>query len=162
MAARAPGAGRPRKPTNIRILEGNRGRRPIPQDEPKPKPRLPRMPAELGAAAKKEWHRTGKALLALGVMTELDGAMLSAFVQPYTQWLEVAEMLNKTGPIIKNQKTGEFRVNPLHRLANELQAQWTRALTEFGMSPSSRSRIHVTPPVEEADPLERLRMRGAE
>ena len=47
-------AGRP-KPTNLKLIEGNPGKRPLPGNEPKPKPKAPSMPSDLDYQAKKTW-----------------------------------------------------------------------------------------------------------
>jgi hypothetical protein len=43
-----------------------------------------------------------------------------------------------------------------HGVANKAMEQMRALLAEFGMSPSSRTRVHATPQVDEDDPMERL------
>ena len=60
-------------------------------------------------------------------------------------------MLNKTGVVykkkVKNKETGEMEdtgellTNPLLWIANRAMEQTKQFLTEFGMTPSSRSRV---------------------
>ena len=57
---RRVGSGPKPKPTKLKLLEGNPGRRPINDKEPKPKERLPQCPTHLSEEAKREWQRTGK------------------------------------------------------------------------------------------------------
>jgi len=85
-------------------------------------------------------------------MAELDAAAFAAYCQSYARWLEVTALLGKTSVLIKDLE-GNLRLNPLLRVARDTQEQYTRALVEFGMSPSSRSRIKAQPP-EAADPFE--------
>ena len=56
------GRGRPPKPTALKILEGNRGKRALNTDEPKPKSGAPKCPSFLSPEAKKEWRRIVRAL----------------------------------------------------------------------------------------------------
>ena len=144
--------GRKPTPTNIKLLRGNPGRRPLNDAEPKPPVTLPPPPPELSDAAKKEWRKTGKKLVAAGVMTELDGAMLAAYVVPYTRWLEMQALLAKSSVLLK-RADGTLYINPLVRIARECQEQFTRALAEFGMSPVSRTRVKATP-AEAVDPFD--------
>lgn len=144
-------SGRKPVPTTIKLLRGNPGRRPLNDAEPKPPVKLPPPPPELSDAAKKEWRKTGRKLVAMGVMTELDGPMLAAVVVPYTRFLEMQGLLAKSSVLLK-RSDGTLYINPLVRIARECQEQFTRALAEFGMSPVSRSRVKATPP-EAVDPL---------
>ena len=154
-------SGRKPKPTALRILGGNAGKRPLNQDEPvlKTPTRLPPPPTELSEAAKKEWRKTGKLLLASGIFGQLDGAQFAALCQSYTVWLECQAMLSKSSLLIKN-KRGDLIPNPLLRVARDAQEQFTRSLSEFGMTPSSRSRLKVPKPVED-DPFEAYMKRKA-
>ena len=141
------------EPTALKILKGNPGRRPLPVDEPHPTIRLPSPPKELSPEAKREWRRTGRQLRDLGIMSEIDRAAFAAFCTTYTQWLAVQALLAQSPVIVRTQE-GEIRANPLLRVAKDLQEQWTRALLEFGMSPSSRTRIRAAAPVRQQDALE--------
>lgn len=151
-------SGRKPIPTPIKMLRGNPGRRPLPEGEPKPPAKLPSPPPELSDAAKREWWRMGRKLLAAGIMTELDGPMLASIVVPYTRWLEMQALLAKSSVLLK-KPDGSLYVNPLVRIARECQDQFTRALAEFGMSPSSRSRVKADAP-KAVDPFETF-LKGA-
>ncbi len=75
MARRGPAP----KPTRMKVLAGNPGKRPLNRREPQPKPGLPRCPAQLSEEAKREWKRISKELDRLGLLTVLDRAALSAY-----------------------------------------------------------------------------------
>ena len=139
-------------PTALKLLRGNPGRRPLNDREPKAAPKLPSPPAELSDAAKKEWWRTGRKLLAAGIVTELDASAFAAYCQSYARWLEAQAVLAKTAMLVKN-KQGFLMANPLLRVARDAQEQFTKILSEFGMTPSSRSRVHANAP-KDADPFE--------
>ena len=148
-------SGRKSVPTNLKLLRGNPGKRPLNDAEPTPtKPaRLPSPPVELSDAAKAEWKRTGKQLLAVGLLTNLDVPLFASYCEAYARWLEATATLAKTPMLIKGQR-GELIANPLLRVARDLQASFSRTLLEFGMSPSSRSRIKTTPTEKEEDPFD--------
>lgn len=130
------------KPSALRLLEGNRSHRPLNEHEPKARVRLPSPPKELSDPAKREWRRTGRLLREMGVITEIDAAAFAAYCASYARWLECQEMLAKSSVLVKGNMG--LIVNPLLRVARDAQDQFTRALVEFGMSPSSRTRIQVT------------------
>lgn len=64
--------GRKPKPTALKELEGNPGRRPLNGAEPKPERKAPRCPSWLEEEAKKEWRRMGRILEQMGLLTEMD------------------------------------------------------------------------------------------
>ena len=68
--------GRKPKPTALKLLEGNPGKRPLNGREPVPPRAALKCPAWLLPEAKKEWKRLAPALEAMGVLTMAD---LTAF-----------------------------------------------------------------------------------
>jgi phage terminase small subunit len=97
------GAGRepPPKPTAIRRLEGNRGKRAWNHDEPTPPDAMPRCPAHLALVAKAEWRRVARTLHAMGVLTSIDRAALAAYCQAYTRWVEAEQKLKESPALYK-------------------------------------------------------------
>mgnify|MGYP007027670339 CR=1 FL=1 len=51
-------AGRPKKPTALKVLEGNPGKRPLLGNEPHPRVAGVTCPSFLGKTAKTEWGRS--------------------------------------------------------------------------------------------------------
>ena len=70
--------GRKPKPTRLKLIEGNPGKRATNQHEPRPEPKVPTCPAHLCPAAKAEWKRLAQELFVLGIVTALDRAAASA------------------------------------------------------------------------------------
>jgi phage terminase small subunit len=75
--------GRKPKPTALKVLEGNPGKRPLNEKEPQPKRQAPRCPSWLEPEAKKEWKRMAKTLEAIGVLTQVDKAAFAGYCQAY-------------------------------------------------------------------------------
>ena len=67
-------AGPPKKPTKLRILEGNPSKRPLPKNEPEPDPTMPECPDWLMDDAKEEWNRVAPELHRIGLRTVGDVA----------------------------------------------------------------------------------------
>lgn len=130
------------KPSSMKILEGNRGKRPLNKDEPEPKGIMPQCPEHLDEGAKREWDNIVPMLSKLGLLTEVDGTALAIYCQAYSTWVEAVERIQKTGMIVK-APSGYPIQNPYLAIANKAVEQMNRFLTEFGMTPSSRSRIVV-------------------
>lgn len=144
--------GRKPTPTRMRILRGNPGRRPLNAREPSPVVVVPEPPTHLAAEALEEWQRIAPLLVEEGLLTNLDRAGLAAYCVAYGRWVEAEEHVRKLGVLVKSP--GGFPIHsPYLSIANRAMEQMHRLLAEFGMSPSSRSRV-TGKRQEEKDPFE--------
>jgi P27 family predicted phage terminase small subunit len=134
--------GRKPKPTAAKELAGNPGKRPLNDREPKPAVKLPTCPAHLSAAARREWRRMGRQLLDLGVLTTVDRAVLAAYCVAYARWAEAEAQVSKLGLVVKTS-AGNLIQNPYLSIANRAMEQTAKLASEFGMTPSSRSRVQT-------------------
>lgn len=132
--------GRRPKPTRLKLLTGNPGRRPLNQDEPRPEAVIPECPPELGPVAQKEWHRLAGELSALRILTNLDRAALAAYCGAYALWAEATENIQKFGTMVKSP-SGYPIQSPYVAIANRQAEIMMRIASEFGFTPASRSRI---------------------
>lgn len=138
--------GRPRKPTVIKLYEGNRGHRPLPKNEPMPDIGVPACPKDLSAAAKEEWERITPLLLKVGVLSVLDTATLGLYCQAYARWQEAERKIQEAkdesgdGLVIK-APSGYPIQNPYLAIANRAMEDCHKYLQQLGLSPASRSRI---------------------
>ncbi len=156
MTTRRPGGGGKRTPTSRKRLRGNPGKRPLNENEPKPAPRLPAAPPHLNEAAKKEWRRAGRFLLQLGLMSDLDRAAFAAYCTAYGRWIECEEALKTYGVMLKSPNGFPVQ-SPYLAVANRALEQMRSLLSDFGMSPASRSKVSASPLVdEEPDEFEQL------
>lgn len=143
-------AGRKPRPTAIKILEGEPNKDRINLREPKPKLGRPTCPAHLSGAARYEWRRIVPELEALGLLTQIDRAALAAYCQAYGRWVIAERKLSQLSSMSADKmaylyKTtnGNLIINPLLSVANKAMEHMHKFLVEFGMTPSSRSRITV-------------------
>lgn len=74
-------AGRKPKPTAIKELEGNPGKRILNKKEPKPEKGMPVCPEWLLPEAKAEWKRLSDKLNQMGVLTEVDMVAFAASIR---------------------------------------------------------------------------------
>ena len=117
-------AGRKPKPTAIKKLEGNPGKRKLNTKEPIPAKGMPNCPEWLMPEAKKEWERLADLMNQLGVLTEVDMAAFAAYCQSTFE-----------------TDKGYQQQTPWVGIANTNQKLMLQAASEFGLTPSSRSRI---------------------
>ena len=152
--------GPPKKPTVLKILQGNPGRKPLPKNEPKPVACQPDAPETLSADARKHWDKIAAQLAESGIMTALDSDALAAYCEAYSRWLDANQKLVKFGSVIKGED-GIPKHSPYLRVANDSFQQMKVLLCEFGLSPASRARIHAAPPAAEENPFAKIdRMRN--
>lgn len=139
--------GRRPKPTRLKVLTGNPGKRPLNVNEPRPEVAVPECPVELGPVARREWDRLAVELASLRILTNLDRAALAAYCGAYAMWAEATEAIQKFGTMVKSP-SGYPQQSPYVAVANRQAEIMMRIASEFGFTPASRSRI-ATPPQEE-------------
>lgn len=132
------------KPTALKILEGNPGRRPLPKKEPKPALALMPCPQYLKAdsIAYEEWNRIVPELYNLGLLTKIDRAALELYCSQYSIYRQSFETLNSEGLITTNIRNGD-KAHPSAQIAREAAKVIKAIAVEFGLTPSSRARISV-------------------
>ena len=150
--------GRKPKPTELKILQGNPGKRTLNKREPRPEG-IPTCPTHLDKAAKAEWRRITKELIPLGLLTNVDRAALAAYCAAYARWADAEKQIQKFGAVIKSPKSGFPIPNPYVTIANTSMDHMRKYMVEFGLTPSSRSRLQVEPVKPQRDPFEEF-MRG--
>lgn len=99
------------------------------------------------AQAKKEWKRISPQLEKLGLITAMDMAALAAYCQAYARWATTEAKLKELGDegLIETTKSGYQQISVLLQISNRASEQMHKYMTEFGMSPSSRSRVTTSP-----------------
>jgi P27 family predicted phage terminase small subunit len=133
-------------------LRGNPGKRRLNDAEPRPARRVPHCPACLGDEARKEWKRLAKELADLGLLTGLDRGLLAAYCQAHALWVEAVSSIARYGTMVKSPN-GFPMQSPSVAVANKQVDIMVRIASEFGMTPSSRTRIRVGEQTPE-DPFE--------
>ena len=139
--------GRRPKPTRLKVLTGNPGKRPLNHEEPRPAPEIPECPPELGPVARREWDRLVGELGKLKLVTNLDRAALAAYCGAYALWSEATEAIQKYGTMVKSP-SGYPIQSPYVAIANRQAELMMRISAEFGFTPASRSRISTPRPDE--------------
>lgn len=145
--------GRNRKPTSMKALTNNPGRRPLNENEPVPEEGVPDMPPGLSPAAKEEWHRIIPILHKMGVLSTGYGAALAGYCQAYARWFEAEADIQENGPIIeepiiRRRRNEDDEVvgckrkkNPAVAIAHESLKIMRACLSDFGLSPASLSKV---------------------
>lgn len=150
--------GRKPKPTALKLLEGNSGKRPLNIAEPKPTG-VPECPDWLEDEAKAEWERVGTILENMGMLTSVDTTAFAGYCQAYARWREAEEFLTQHGSIVRTPN-GYLQQVPQVSIAQTNLKIVLKFCEQFGLTPSSRSRIVADKSVDETtDEMEKL-LRG--
>src|SRR3954453_11760521 len=133
------------KPTAIKRLEGNPGKRKLNEVQPTPTLGAPECPDHLDDVARKEWDRLTSILVAMKVLTEADYIALANLCQAYSTLVNAQKQMNKTGILYKS-KSGYIQQSPLLGIIHTQTTIVNNLLREFGLTPSSRTRVAIAEP----------------
>ena len=90
-------AGRRPKSKSLRLVGGNAGKRPIPENEPEPIAARPTRPAFLGKEGRAEWDRLAQLLEDERRLTLSDAPMLQGAASAYESALTIRKKLKGRG-----------------------------------------------------------------
>ena len=150
--------GRKPVPNQLKIMRGNPGRRPINPDVPMPELEIPACPEHLSESAKEEWERITVELEALGLVSQIDMAALSIYCTAWGRHVEAEQHLRDEGLMLtgrpkEGEEEGKPYQNPWMGVSNRAIELMQSLLPEFGLSPSARTRITVTPKSKKKESL---------
>jgi phage terminase small subunit len=117
--------GRKPKPTHLKLVTGNPGKRKLNASEPMPAPALPEPPFHLGEEARTEWKRVAEDLYRLGVLTEIDRVVLAAYCQAYGRWVRAELTLSEMAK--RDELTGGLMVRTIS--GNRSRTLWSELPT---------------------------------
>lgn len=142
--------GRRKLPNNVHIIRGNPSKKPLGEllGGVHPFVEIPNCPAHLEAEAKKEYKRVSVELEKLGLISKIDRAALSAYC---AAWAEVVHCEKKITELNNADIKGEaglvgYTPNGYQQMSvwvqirNRAYERMGKFMTEFGMSPSSRTK----------------------
>lgn len=143
MGARGPA----KKPTNLKIIQGNPGKKQLNNDvkidgfsEP------PKPPVHLDKVAKKEWKRLAPVLFDVGLLSKGDIAAFGAYCAAYSSWYYAeknlqAKLSENGGGLTFETEKGYQQQIPEIGVANQARLNMVKLAREFGLTPSSRAGI---------------------
>lgn len=139
----------PRKPTAVKIAEGNRGRRKLdPDAEPQPTPSTGTMPKGLSAWGKRLWSELTTELDRLNLLTVVDHGALEAAILGADQGHESDRRVRLLLAKI-NRGRGEqedyYRLSIMNSVSKKGWQQFKAFAVEFGLTPASRTRLTAEP-----------------
>lgn len=160
--------GRPPKPTSLKVLQGNPGKRPLNEHEPAPEQGRPTRPAWLSKDARRYWSSAIRMLSEMGVLTRVDGTAVALMCNALAEYVEAAAEVDKRGLVLEEtrySKDGDvlgesIKANPAVQARADAWRRVNLMLQQFGLTASSRAKIKVEKPQEE-DEFDALMRRKA-
>jgi P27 family predicted phage terminase small subunit len=133
-------AGRRPKPTALHILEGTL-RGPV-KREPAMPTGVPPMPDRLKVdeVAVEKWHELAGILTRMGVLTTGDGEALATLCEVHSAEQSCLLQL-RAGGAVMHTDLGGVKPNPAGPMYRSLVAMKASLLSEFGLTPSSRTKL---------------------
>lgn len=142
--------GRKPKPTKIKLLEGNLGKRKLNDAEPEfALSKKHKAPEDLSEKATKEWRRLYKILSDSGVLTDADIGLLDKLIEAFEKDLQITEEFKSfkgQRKLLIRTPQGGLVPNPLIRVQRDNTTLMLKLYTELGLTPSSRSRLTADKP----------------
>jgi P27 family predicted phage terminase small subunit len=142
------------KPTELKLLEGNRGHRPLNLDQLfRPEVGAPEMPRWLSKEAGKAWRRLRPELLHYNLLSKVDRDAFALLCQTIgrleqierslsaTQALLVSQGKDPVGALMDSTPNGLRVQSALYQVLNKEQAKLHRMLESFGLRPDARASV---------------------
>lgn len=143
--------GRKPQPTALKLLKGTEARY-INENEPQINPGRPDCPEWLPDAAKAHWAALVPELDRMGVLTVMDSAALANACLAWANTQEAQRIIAIEGFTVTDDR-GTVRKHPVVQVLRDSMAMYRTFAVEFGLTPSSRSRLAV-PGGGEEDPFD--------
>jgi len=143
--------GRP-KPTALKVIEGNPGKRPLSAEEPKPAPLVPAFCDQVDDDARQIAEELSQKLNRLNLLTEVDGDTFIAMCQTISRLRQIWQELNSKNQsliMLKHTVDGagnehvEAKANPLTVMERQYMQLLRIQAADFGLSPRGRAGLVV-------------------
>lgn len=138
--------GPPPKPTMLKILQGNPGRKPLNAREPMPdRISAPEPPEYLLPVAKERWRELAPQLCRLQLLTGLDTDLLELYCDAYAKKEAADDFLKEHGMTYPKagKKVRYYRQYPQVNISERCVALMLACGDRLGLNPSARSRIQI-------------------
>jgi P27 family predicted phage terminase small subunit len=137
------------QPTQLKVLRGNPGKRPLNRAEPVPSAEGIAPPDWLAGAALLKWEELLPLLRDVRVVTRVDIGALARYCDCWAWWRRCREVIDREGDTLVmlddhgNEKYRQQR--PEVGIVNKLAVQLSRLEAEFGLTPAARAGLQSAP-----------------
>jgi P27 family predicted phage terminase small subunit len=128
------------KPTALKELAGNPGKRPLPEAEPRQRGPMPSMRSpRMEPLAQLTWVRLRVALEPLGLLTDADPESFELMCRHFARAIEADELVRSEDLVLDGEKSS-YR-HPADVAFVQHSRMFQRYAAEFGLTPSSRTAL---------------------
>lgn len=142
------------KPTELKKVQGNPGHRPLNGQQPKPKTPVKR-PRGMGGLQKRFWNEYAEELERLQVLTGVDSAAFRLMADHYAIAIQAVKELQEQGLTVETKNEGTKK-NPFAQIFKDNSLAFRAYASEFGMTPSARTRLKMPAEAEQLSLAEQL------
>ncbi len=126
-------------PTAILKMRGSwRGKKN--KTEPHPETGAPRRPSWLAGDGRRAWEHLTPKLVAMGVLTKVDGNALARYCAMWASWRSLTTFIEQHGTTYTVDQ-GDVKPYPQVKQSQNLADQLLRLEQQFGLTPSARARM---------------------
>lgn len=151
--------GRKPTPTHLKVVAGNPGRRPLNDAEPVAQKSRPSCPSHASDKARETWGYVCSILDQMGLLSDVDALAIEMLCEAYADYLAAVQALKEFGSDYYqtvNQSGGVMhRAHPAVAVKQDADRRIRGWLAEFGMTPSSRSRVRAEGDGDDEDAAKR-------
>jgi P27 family predicted phage terminase small subunit len=139
-------AGRPPKPSALKLVSGNPGKRAVSKQEPDPAYLADlTAPDWMPEGARKVWDEIVPHLRQARLLSTIDVPMLAMGCCSIDEYRQAARLVDKRLLVKGQNDTGFPTINPALIVKSMAFKQAMAVFQQFGMSPAARTRIAVQP-----------------
>ncbi len=127
-------------PTALKVVRGTDQPCRVKKNEPKPKTDSIKRPFKLSHIASLQWTKVSRQLKAAKLLTNIDTHALALYCESYATYIEAKGLIREQGVVVDGLNGAE-KQSAYFLVANKAQDQMLKLMVEFGMTPSSRTRV---------------------
>jgi len=150
-------AGRKKIPTKLKKIRGTLAKSREIENEMQVTPvsQPPMPPKWLSKIGKEQWVLVTNELFTLGMLYSVDLALVEAYCNSIALHLETEKILHETGRIqVYRDEDGRIKhsqIVPLVTVSKQALSDAVKLATQFGFTPSARTKISAERPLENKD-----------
>lgn len=146
------GKGRKPTPSHLKVVRGTKRADRGAKNEPTPDRARPSAPSDMSDRGREAWGYVVAVLDRMGVLTEADAMAVELMCEARADWLSARDEIIASGGETYTTEGGLIKAHPAVAMRNDAARRLQSLLAEFGMTPSSRSKVNANGEDEKADP----------